>query len=407
MTHPMPIPSSASRRRFRAGETLIQTADTTSDAYIIERGEVAVWREDGAGGRTLLARLREGQMVGELALVDGEGRSATVTALSECTVRVVTAEDLTNHLDGVHPVVHTLIDALLERVRASERTVSGRALATPSTARPTAFVDAVGNAQLHLSYQPIVDLPAGTPAGYVAVPAWVSPSPGQGDAAGALRAEPPGNVLADVTGWCLMRACADVNALHRHAGGCFVSVELTEHQLAGDGLVDDVFAAVSNAGIAPGQLVLGIREAHLPAPDSPVAERLRRCHAGGVRIALQDFGAALAPLARVADLPIDVIAVHRNLLRETEATEAVLIALQSLTVRRGIRLCAAEVDGEQAVRQALAHRISRIHRAAPASAPGTLRSVRSDYAVSPDDGLVRDGQPVAADPVVPPTRRPA
>ena len=119
--------SPATRRRFRPGDVLISTSEHGSDAYIIERGEVGVWRETDTG-RTLLARLGDGQMVGELSLIDGEGRTATVTALTECTVRVVTAEDLTNHLEGVHPIVHTLIDALLERIRANDRAARGYTL---------------------------------------------------------------------------------------------------------------------------------------------------------------------------------------------------------------------------------------------------------------------------------------
>ena len=78
--------SAATRRRFRPGDVLISTSDDDSDAYIIERGEVGVWRETDAG-RTLIARLGEGQMVGELSLIDGEGRTATVTASIALAVR--------------------------------------------------------------------------------------------------------------------------------------------------------------------------------------------------------------------------------------------------------------------------------------------------------------------------------
>lgn len=392
--------ASGNRRRFGIGDTLIDPAVADSHAYIIERGEVAVWRDNPDGPRTLIARLGAGQMVGELALVDGERRTATVTAVTECTARVVTADDLTNHLDGVHPVIHTLIDALLERVRANDHAAAQTRSDTPSGNRSVA--DAVASGALQLVYEPLLDLPAGQPAGHKARVVWSNPTPGQPDAAAALRVEPSGPTLAEVTSWSLLRACADVAALQRVAGGCFVSLSLTSQQLAVETLVDDVFAAVSNAGIAPGQLVLAINEADLPEPGSAAAERLHRCHAGGVRIAAREFGAVLAPLARISDLPIDIVAVHSNLLRDTQGAHAALVALRSLAEAMGLRLCATDVATQAALRRAMAHGIHRIHRT-PNGAGGMIRSVRSDDAVSPDDGVIHDGvratgRPAAARP---------
>ena len=77
----------ASRRSFGRGETIFREGDAGDTLYVIAEGGVKVWVSSGDGSEMVLATLRSPDAFGELSAVDGEGRSASATAL-EPTVLV-------------------------------------------------------------------------------------------------------------------------------------------------------------------------------------------------------------------------------------------------------------------------------------------------------------------------------
>jgi small-conductance mechanosensitive channel/CRP-like cAMP-binding protein len=80
----------AAAARFRhlhyaAGERIIEEASPGDSFFVIDRGEVEVSKNLGGAQRTL-ARLMEGQFFGEMALLTGERRAATVVAATDVDV---------------------------------------------------------------------------------------------------------------------------------------------------------------------------------------------------------------------------------------------------------------------------------------------------------------------------------
>lgn len=70
-------------RSFESDETLLHEGDRTRQVYILLTGRVRVTAENEDGKIALLAIRTYGELVGELACLDGEPRSATVTAARE------------------------------------------------------------------------------------------------------------------------------------------------------------------------------------------------------------------------------------------------------------------------------------------------------------------------------------
>jgi len=68
-----------------AGETLFREGDPADGLYVIERGEVGVLVERAPGELVRLAELGNGAVIGELALIDGATRSATVETFAMTT----------------------------------------------------------------------------------------------------------------------------------------------------------------------------------------------------------------------------------------------------------------------------------------------------------------------------------
>ena len=68
-------------RRFRRGEVVFHAGDPGDALFLIMSGEVKISLPSETGDEAILASLRDGDVFGELALLDGAPRSATATAL--------------------------------------------------------------------------------------------------------------------------------------------------------------------------------------------------------------------------------------------------------------------------------------------------------------------------------------
>ncbi|MFO7640403.1 MAG: cyclic nucleotide-binding domain-containing protein [Candidatus Competibacteraceae bacterium] len=87
-----------------AGETVFQQGDAGDALYLIDRGEVAVLAGSAPDGPATpdampLARLSAGQSFGETALLTGEPRTATVTAMSDVVLLKISKEHFDELLD--------------------------------------------------------------------------------------------------------------------------------------------------------------------------------------------------------------------------------------------------------------------------------------------------------------------
>jgi NTE family protein len=67
------------------GTMLFRQADSAQDAFILVAGRLGVFLDSGAGMR-LIAQIEPGELVGEMALMSAEPRSATVVALRDSEV---------------------------------------------------------------------------------------------------------------------------------------------------------------------------------------------------------------------------------------------------------------------------------------------------------------------------------
>ncbi len=101
---------------YKAGDVIIQQGDKGDCMYVIQEGEVEITRE--AGGKEIrLAIVKEGDIIGEMAIFDSEERSATVRAIGE--VRALTV-DKKNFLRRVHEdpsIAYRVVETMAKRIR--------------------------------------------------------------------------------------------------------------------------------------------------------------------------------------------------------------------------------------------------------------------------------------------------
>ena len=97
------------------GTTLTRQGEIGREAFVLLDGRAEVQR-DG----TVVAELGPGAVIGELALLDGGPRTATVVASTDVDLLVLTRPAFNAVLDEIPTLAHQLLVALAHRLRAAE-----------------------------------------------------------------------------------------------------------------------------------------------------------------------------------------------------------------------------------------------------------------------------------------------
>jgi CRP/FNR family transcriptional regulator, cyclic AMP receptor protein len=107
----------AQRRRYEARRVIMRQGDTDGDLYAVLRGHLKVSSCDRHGKELVMNLVQPGEVFGEIALLDGDARSATVTTLDACELVVIRRADFLLVLRRCPTIATTLLTVLARRVR--------------------------------------------------------------------------------------------------------------------------------------------------------------------------------------------------------------------------------------------------------------------------------------------------
>ncbi|MYW00278.1 Crp/Fnr family transcriptional regulator [Streptomyces sp. SID3343] len=112
----------AGRRLFYdRGDALFMEGDHPRHVVLIEHGQVKIERATADGSAVTIAVRGPGELVGELACIDGRGRSATVVALGPVTAVLVPLSRFRDLLNTNAPLVYAILIRTVLRIRESDR----------------------------------------------------------------------------------------------------------------------------------------------------------------------------------------------------------------------------------------------------------------------------------------------
>lgn len=112
--------------RAKAGGTIFKEGGPGAYMGFIASGEVEIRKDDGRGAERVLATFSEGKLLGEMALVDGERRSATAVAVTDTTLLVLTTSAFDQMLSETPRLGVKLAMSLARLLSARLRMTSGR-----------------------------------------------------------------------------------------------------------------------------------------------------------------------------------------------------------------------------------------------------------------------------------------
>ncbi len=119
------------RKTYVRDETIILEDDDSVQAlFLIASGEVKVYVSGSDGRETILSLLSKGDFFGEMSLIDGEPRSASVKAVTDADLLILRREHFIKQVQKTPELAMGLLVEMSKRIRKANRQISSLAMLT-------------------------------------------------------------------------------------------------------------------------------------------------------------------------------------------------------------------------------------------------------------------------------------
>ncbi|MBT3184039.1 MAG: cyclic nucleotide-binding domain-containing protein [Nitrospina sp.] len=120
------MPNQAEILKFKRGETIIHEGEQSGCAYILESGMAEVCKSLPNGDQQFVGTLVQNDIFGELGLIDGLPRSATVKATDSCKIRKLLSQEtfgsvVRNNPQALMPILKVLVNRLRHTLRLLDK----------------------------------------------------------------------------------------------------------------------------------------------------------------------------------------------------------------------------------------------------------------------------------------------
>ena len=116
------------QKTYPIGSFIITEGSGGDILFVLNRGSAKVTRESEEGREVIFAFFREGDVFGELSILDGRERSANVVALEDTEVYILKRDEFLKVLFGYPALSVQLLQELARRIRSSDRQIEYLAL---------------------------------------------------------------------------------------------------------------------------------------------------------------------------------------------------------------------------------------------------------------------------------------
>jgi EAL domain-containing protein (putative c-di-GMP-specific phosphodiesterase class I)/signal transduction histidine kinase len=197
--------------------------------------------------------------------------------------------------------------------------------------------------EFSLAYQPQVERDGERILGVEALLRWTHPIRGSVSPSVFIPLAERAGRIERVTAWVVERVLAETQYL----SGLQVSFNASALEFADKGFVDRLLAAVAETGYDARRLEVEITETAILHHEKPVLESMKRLHAAGIGVALDDFGAGYSSLSHLRRYPFDKLKIDREFItdcsRDMESA-TVVHAVVSIGRALGMKVIAEGVE---------------------------------------------------------------
>ncbi len=177
--------------------------------------------------------------------------------------------------------------------------------------------NALAQGEIHLYYQMQVDS-SNRPVGAEALVRWNHPKRGWVSPAEFIPLAEESDLILSIGHLVLETACARLAAWQNDPSTreLILAVNISAKQLAQDGFLDEVQAAVLRHSIDPAHLKLEITESMLLGDIEGTINAMAALKQRGLRISMDDFGTGYSSLSYLKRLPLDQLKIDQSFVRD-------------------------------------------------------------------------------------------
>lgn len=346
-------------RDYKAGEIIFQQGDAGDCAYLIESGRVKI-SVNKNGEDYALNILGEGQIFGEMAIIDHAPRSATVTAVDDTRLCVIAHDSLMGRIQGADPVVRLLMIMLVKRSRditensarphlvVDEANLSREA--TASVRFESEVKSAFAHSEFTMNYQPIVELKSGQLSGFEALIRWHSPTRGNVPPGEFMSTIEESSIMMPVGRWIIEQAMLGARQLGKALGPHLsVNINISPKQFLDPVFVQHLERTRQSLNVRPDQVKLEITEQIFVESAATLAV-IEECRKLGYKICLDDFGTGYSSISYLKQMNLDVLKIDQSFIRQTNfdhKSKSILKTIISLGADLGMTCVAEGIETQE------------------------------------------------------------
>jgi len=199
---------------------------------------------------------------------------------------------------------------------------------------------ALARNELHLVYQPKVNLSTGTISGVEALLRWNHPELGIVSPARFIPLAEETGLIVPIGDWVLRTACMQNKAwLAAGLPPIVVSVNISVRQFQQPDVAGWVMQALRDTGLPPELLELELTESLLAQDTEKVVDTVTRLKEIGMQLSIDDFGTGYSSLSYIKRFRVDTLKIDQSFIRHmlTEADDAA-IAVAVISLAHSLRM---------------------------------------------------------------------
>lgn len=361
---------------FKAGEVIMTQGDVGSCAYFIQEGRVGIVVEKSDGQLLHMGTRGPGSIIGEMAIVDNQPRSATIRSLENCTLLEITKDDFARSVRGANPIVRLIAQVILMRYRDILR--RSQTLLSDSSDSPSPedlereyaeqinvveaikmaneFKVAIASNQLILNYQPIVSMSSGRVLGFEALMRWQHPERGLIPPDVFIPMAEDSGLIIEASRWAVRHVCqmlARLDRIRPDLSHLYVSVNFSATDFDEDSFLENLQDILGETGTDASRIHIEITERLLLKQPKNVKETLDSCRDRGMGIIIDDFGTGYSSLSYLHQYPIDTLKIDQSFIRKMQhdtMVKGLVKSILSLSDNMNIKIIAEGVEELEEVR---------------------------------------------------------
>jgi len=208
---------------------------------------------------------------------------------------------------------------------------------------------ALARDELELHFQPVFDVATRELVSAEALLRWNDPTEGTIAPGVFIPVAEETGLIEGVGDWVIDRLCRHAREWSDSGLPTHLSFNLSLRQLHGGGVAEKITECVNSYGLSAEHFIVEITESTAMTEHVRVEPQLRHLHEAGFMLAIDDFGSGHSSLARLRELPVDILKVDRAFLAaapDDVQASAIVTAVLSLAGGLGMTTVAEGVETE-------------------------------------------------------------